>query len=49
VASGQVLYVIDPDRYEAQLAAARARLSRAEAAFGCMRAAPWARWCRCAR
>ena len=31
VQTGQVLFVIDPSRYEAQLASARARLSRAEA------------------
>jgi membrane fusion protein (multidrug efflux system) len=31
VQTGQVLFVIDPSRYQAQLASARARLSRAEA------------------
>jgi membrane fusion protein (multidrug efflux system) len=31
VQTGQILFVIDPSRYEAQLASARARLSRAEA------------------
>ena len=31
IETGQVLFVIDPSRYEAQLASARARLSRAEA------------------
>jgi membrane fusion protein (multidrug efflux system) len=33
VQTGQLLFVIDPSRYEAQLASARARLSRTEAAL----------------